>query len=289
MAVVDPCYVVTCGYKKKHLRNLVWTEGKSRAAAGTLTFHKFEHIWNPPPTQEMWEPHERPEDWLGPEPETPLGAAGSASAAGADVTGGATLVDPTLMDREERERYDKHVRRIAEEATCRAMLLETDWVYTIKKTEAMEAERLLEQLAEGYIADFLQARTRPTKCEEWPRNLRVWVVEAMWCFDCLQENGWTPKHLEHPHDRHIRADAAEAAVGFTDPGNLVLDDVVHILRLFRYVSNFKYDQLMRVAPNPYGAAGSNKSAKGPVNFRGNIVEALTKDLQYFGSRSQRRQ
>ena len=69
---------------------------------------------------------------------------------------------------------------------------------------------------------------------------------------------------------------------FVDPGNLTWDIIYHILRLDSYVAVAHADPILRTAPGEYGST-SNKSSVGPVNLRGNVLEAVLGDLQSMGA------
>ena len=129
------------------------------------------------------------------------------------------------------------------------------------------------------------ATVHPSRADRWPRALRVWTAECRWCLDELQRRHKLPRNLTHPHDRYIRTDAGIAAEGFSDPGNLALDDVVHVLVLWKYVSPTHLSAVLRISPAEYGQ-GRNKSAVGSVNLRGNIIEALTLSFQRLASESE---
>ena len=82
-----------------------------------------------------------------------------------------------------------------------------------------------------------------------------------------------PYWLRRPHERNIREDASESAEGFSDPGNVVLDMAVHALRLWQYCEAYRAEKVMKQSIHEYGSR-ANKSSVGPVNLRGNIVEAM---------------
>ena len=90
-------------------------------------------------------------------------------------------------------------------------------------------------------------------------------------------NNWLPDDCRYPHDRFIRERAA-GATGHVDPGNLVYDTMVNILRMWRAVDINHYQSVVRVAAKEYGERG-NMSSAGPVNLRGNIVEPLLRWTQ----------
>ena len=133
-----------------------------------------------------------------------------------------------------------------------------------------------------YVKEFQHGTLLPWSLENWPLNPRVWLGEMERALACLAQRGILPKWLTTPHDRNIRKDACDAADGFPDPGNEVLDVLVHALRLWKYVTASKVELVIRQSTHEYGA-GRNRSSIGPVNFRGNIVEAMTKQLQDAGA------
>ena len=82
---------------------------------------------------------------------------------------------------------------------------------------------------------------------------------------------WLPREIRQPHDKRIR-DKALGAKGGWDPGNVDFDVVASLLRVWQVADNVSVDRVTRVAAKEYGSRG-NKSADGPVNLRGNIIEA----------------
>ena len=95
----------------------------------------------------------------------------------------------------------------------------------------------------------------------------------------LHCKGWLPKNITNPNDRYIRYAAdRNCSDHFVDPGNVVWDILFNVLRLDQYVVSWRAEPIPRVSPSEYGA-GTNKSAKGPVNLRGNVLEAALHDLQ----------
>ena len=114
-------------------------------------------------------------------------------------------------------------------------------------------------------------------------NLRLITVECYWTFSHMASMGWLPRNITRPSDKYIRAAAgACCSEHFVDPGNLQWDILFHILRLDRFVSIDAVERVIRTAPAEYGSS-SNKSSKGAVNLRGNILEAALRDLQWMGS------
>ena len=176
----------------------------------------------------------------------------------------------------------EHVERVEEESMCRDLLTRVNLVYVPWYENVMDDTNKLKGLVQNYVETFTEESTREFDMSTWPTDARMYVQETVWCFEALAARGWTPYNLRNPRDHHIRTAAGDVHPAFSDPGNLVLDQVVHILRLWRFVSSQRLDPAMRVAPQPYGDPG-NMSASGPINLRGNIVEALLHDLSNMAS------
>jgi hypothetical protein len=175
--------------------------------------------------------------------------------------------------------YAEHVARWAEEASCREKLDELSWTTAIpKRPDTMEQMHQVKQVLVKYMDSFEHHCTHEWDCSKFPLNPRIWIAEAIWTFQALNKNGDLPMAITQPGDRHIRTDAGQAADGFDDPGNLMLDIAVNLLCLWKFVAANKVEAVMKVAAGEYGTRG-NQSSKGPVNFRGNIIEAASIQLQ----------
>ena len=117
---------------------------------------------------------------------------------------------------------------------------------------------------------------------DFPLSRRAWTSEFELVLNIMHQRGRSPRWLVEPHDRHIREDAGESADGFVDQVNSHLDTLMHIFRLWRFASERFQASDMQQPINEY-AGRAHKSAKGPVNLRGNIVEAISKVYQKMGS------
>lgn len=174
---------------------------------------------------------------------------------------------------------EEAMTRIDEESRCREIVTRLSWVDYVPNRPKLQQEWWeLEMLADQYINTFLEELTRNYEMSQFPRNMRLWIAETIWCFDALAEKGWTPHNLHMPHDRFIRDAANQVDEHIGDPGNLCFEVAIHVLRLWRYIGETRVQKVMRIAPQAYGTRG-NKSSKGPVNLRGNIIESLISDLQ----------
>ena len=192
--------------------------------------------------------------------------------------------DPAAKKQAEQVKAkEKKIDRYAEAVLCLEMLNKVNWLSDMPNNDEY-GEDLTTIFHEGmkYVKTFQHGTLLPWNLENWPLNPRVWLGEMERALACLAQRGILPKWLTSPHDRHIRQDACDAADGFPDPGNEVLDVLVHALRLWKYVTASKVELVIRQSTHEYGAC-RNRSSIGPVNLIGNIVEAMTHHLQRAGA------
>ncbi len=187
---------------------------------------------------------------------------------------------------EHKQRFQKWTKRVEEESTMMEWLMHAQWVETCPKTEeTWDDAVLLERIASEYVQDFDTMHVRMvTEEKPWPRSLRLYVVELTWALQELKTRGKIPKSLFKPQDKAIRGPAAQACgERWEDPGNWRLDTFVQMMRLWEYVcpTGEYFEKVTRLGTGEYGT-GSNQSAKGPVNLRGNLAESMLCELQRMG-------
>ena len=180
---------------------------------------------------------------------------------------------------------EQDMERLVEMVSSVDMLNRIDWLDQVVDNDA-NWDQLDTIFREGlrYCRKFQEGVLLPWNVTDWPRNPRLWLGEMERCLQVMAFKKWLPYWLHKPHDRYIRNDASAAATGFSDPGNYVLDVMVHALRLWNYCDASKTHLVISQPIAEYGER-ANKSAKGPVNLRGNIIEAMSKNLQETGSRN----
>ena len=195
-------------------------------------------------------------------------------------------LDDTKGDpKETQEALEHRMKRWVEMVESVEMLEKIDWLSDVTKSTRNDAG-LAEIFGQGmkYCRDFMTGVLLPWKFDHFPLNPMVWCAEMERTLKIMSKRGCLPYWLKRPHDRNIRDDASESADGFSDPGNYDLDVFVHALRLWRYVEGgHRVSLVMKQSIAEYGS-NANKSAHGPVNLRGNIVEAMTKNLQTDGTK-----
>ena len=189
--------------------------------------------------------------------------------------------DDTAMDLEDDEAA---MQRWVEMVECVDMLEKIEWLPDLPDTpENAAALKTIFKLGMKYCTTFLHGCLQPWKMDDWPLNPRVWLAEMERVLKAMARRNRLPYWLLRPHDRNIRDDAQDSATGSVDPGNYVLDMVVHALRLWQYAEAGRTMLVLKQSIKEYGERG-NKSSKGPVNLRGNIVEAMQKNLQQTGTK-----
>ena len=182
------------------------------------------------------------------------------------------------------EQMEKAMERWVEQVECVAMLEKINWLeYIPDTTSNRSALQTIFENGMTYCTKFTDGCLQPWNMTDWPMNPRLWLGELERTLKVMARKRWTPRWLHRPHDQHIRGDADRSADGAVDPGNYILDMVVHALRLWQYAEAKRIDQVMKQPIAEYGHR-SNKSSHGPVNLRGNIVEAMQRNLQETGSK-----
>ena len=126
--------------------------------------------------------------------------------------------------------YEHHVLRWREEAACRAMLDDADFVEKMPWHDDSWAQNIeLEDVARDYMTKFNHSVIRGWDMEKMPLNPGPWLVEANWCLEELQRRLRMPRCMTRSHDRHIRADASTSADGCNHPRNEILHVYVNVL------------------------------------------------------------
>ena len=190
-------------------------------------------------------------------------------------------------DEKSKEDIEAAMCRWVEMVECVCMLESITWLGQVADTpENAAALTIIFKHGMKYCTTFLDSCLQPWNLSDWPLNPRVWLAELERVLKTMVKKGWCPYWLRFPHERNIRDDASASADGSTDPGNYVLDVVVHALRLWQYSESSRIPRVMKQSIVEYGER-ANKSSHGPVNLRGNIVEAMQRDLQKAGSKKGR--
>ena len=161
--------------------------------------------------------------------------------------------DPDL----EKARVALMVSRTEEEADCKVLLADLDWLMDIPVDAETQGEwEALEREVQQYVAGFTwnHSKRHPYAI----RNCRLITVECMRMLQYLHCKGWLPKNITNPNDRYIRYAAdRNCSDHFVDPGNVVWDILFNVLWLDQYVVSWRAEMILRVSPSVYGT-GTNK-------------------------------
>jgi hypothetical protein len=89
----------------------------------------------------------------------------------------------------------------------------------------------------------------------------------------LKTNSWLPKWLAFPTDRGLRGRDVDHA--YVDFGNEIWEQMFWASNMQSLLDTSvrNWEKIQAIPSAPYGET-TNKSAKGPVNARGNIIEGL---------------
>jgi hypothetical protein len=270
--------------KKKNWKTLGWQVLLRRRQNGTLTSEE----WKPPPRAPSPMPAS---EWLGEPPDEVCDVPEEQNCGfpRQDPVEKSPLPPVVEADSEQDEPETTEIstsdmQRWSEMVECVAMLEQVSWLSDIAETpENAAALNVIFREGMEYCNKFMDGVLLPWNILNWPLQPRIWLGEQERTLKAMAKRGCLPRWLRKPHDKNIREDAAEGAEGFSDPGNFVLDVVVHALRLWQYCDSSKVPAVIRQSIHEYGHR-ANRSSSGPVNLRGNIVEAMTKDLQKMGTR-----
>ena len=184
------------------------------------------------------------------------------------------------FDSPEEKVAEAYANRWAEEGMARDMLDRITWADYVPNDRRADLYKVFE-LGMKYVDEFDNSVINRWDMQGVPTHMRVWLAELEWTFKRMMAMNWLPQDCRCPNDKFIRA-RATGAEGYHDPGNENWDIMVHLLRMWRAVDVNHYTQVIKVPGKEYGERG-NKSAAGPVNLRGNIVESLLRHLQIMGS------
>ena len=190
------------------------------------------------------------------------------------------------LEEEAKRLMAEHVKRVHEEAVMRHLLAQASYLYKRPGTDTLSQEEIkLRAEVEDFKRTFMFDHMKHCDKGMLVKDLRLVTAETMHLFDYMHQQGWSPKELTRPSDKHIRCKAGEdISPLFSDPGNLQYDVLYHILRLDRFLDQTAVHRVIKVSATEYGS-GRNKSAVGAVNLRGNIIEAILRELQVNSTES----
>ena len=105
-----------------------------------------------------------------------------------------------------------------------------------------------------------------------PFSIGQVIAEIHLTFDCIfKRKLFLPDSLTSPDDKALRGTAGEE--GYEDYGNMVWEAMFWSGQFYKFCGKTNQNKLLACPNAPYGEK-TNKSAAGPVNMRGNILETL---------------
>ena len=191
------------------------------------------------------------------------------------------LLDPLQTFESPQERAAQaHVDRWSEEAMAVNMLDKITWAAYCPQDRWWDLYAVF-KMGMQYVDEFNNRLVHQWNMTDAPSHMRVWLAELEWTWRTAVRRNWLPQEIRQPHDKFIRQKAA-GATGGHDPGNLEYEVLTSLLRVWQVADNISVDRVTHVAAKPYGERG-NMSASGPVNLRGNIIEALLRWTQLMAA------
>ena len=142
----------------------------------------------------------------------------------------AKLLNPLQTFASPQEKLaQSYADRWTEEAMSREMLDQLTWADYCPIDRQSDLYKVFE-LGMKYVDEFDNAVVNRWNMDEVPTHMRVWLAELEWTWNDLMARNWLPQDCRSPHDKFIR-ERALGADGHVDPGNMVYDTMVNLLRM----------------------------------------------------------
>ena len=114
-------------------------------------------------------------------------------------------------------------------------------------------------------------------CWQYEHTLQIilcWrCIKRRCVIRCWKVSSQLPRFLTASTDVKIRLHANMAPEFYDDPGNVNLDVSFYILCLREFMTPMSLEDILKLSWKEYGSRGE-RSSQGPMNFRGNVLEAL---------------
>ena len=176
---------------------------------------------------------------------------------------------------EESGEREHNQKRVAEAWSATELLPQMSWLHECPDTK---------QHWHCFVAimDFCRERIRDPAQQsvqtflqnpEFPLSLRAWSIMPWAALKELETRRQLPRFLTAPTDAKIRLHANMAPEFYNDPGNVNLDVSFYILCLWEFMTPMSLEDILKLSWKEYGSRGE-RSSQGPMNFRGNVLEAL---------------
>lgn len=189
-----------------------------------------------------------------------------------EQTAAAARVSKECKESDEREQNQK---RVAEALSATDLLSKMSWLHECPDTEQhRHCFVAMMDFCREHIRDpALQSVQAFMQKPEFPSSLRAWSIMPWAALKELEKRGQLPRFLTAPTDAKIRLHANLAPEFYADPGNVNLDVTFYLLCLWEFMTPISLVDILKLSWKEYGSRGE-KSSQGPMNFRGNVLEAL---------------
>jgi len=178
--------------------------------------------------------------------------------------------DHTLTPEKER-----NLKRVAEALSATELLTKMSWLHDCPDTAQHwnSFAAIMNFVREHIREPTLQAVQSFMQQPDFPSSLRAWSIMAWVALKELEGSGQIPRFLSAPTDQKIRQHANLAPDYYADPGNIKLDLTFFSVCFWEFVCPRDLQNILKLSWKDYGSQGE-KSSQGPMNFRGNMLEAL---------------
>ena len=205
------------------------------------------------------------------------------------------------MDEENRRGTESHtveetkekvlLERLEESTRCREAMKKVAYLRYLDSTDVFTRQSgdVLKEEVTSYLSTFERDQPFYEKVFEHQKpvngSCRLLIAEILFFLDHLKELRKLPVCLTAPTDQNVRPTANAVPNGW-DPGNASWELMFNRLRLWDFAEVETSRAAMQQFPTDAYGGRSNKSSKGPVNFRGNICESLVGEMLSRSSRGE---
>ena len=168
-----------------------------------------------------------------------------------------------------------NLKKVAEAESATDLLTKMEWLHECPdETRHRESFKAIMKFCEEHsrcpspqhVQYFMQ---KP----DFPSSMRAWSIMPYAALKEAERRRQVPRFLSDPDDTRIRQHANKAPESYQDPGNVNLDLAFYLLCLWEFICPRRRADILKLSWKDYGTRGE-KSSRGPINFRGNWLEAL---------------
>ena len=170
---------------------------------------------------------------------------------------------------------EHNLKKVAEALSATDLLNKMSWLHNCPNTmwHWNSFVAIMDFCREHILHPALQSVQSFMQKREFPSSMRAWSIMPWAALKELERRGQVPRFLAAPTDAKIRLHANLAPEFYDDPGNVNLDLTFYVLCLWDFICPYALHDILKLSWKDYGTRGE-KSSAGPMNFRGNVLEAL---------------